>query len=87
MGGKQSKNIIFGTLNFSGICISPFEYHDSSADKDIMSEKFLQIMKRDIKDQKFMWDVGKIDQHLQKNRYTPIYNSDIFVEKNKLVNR
>lgn len=66
MGGSSSKDLLVGSLNFSGICLSPFEYHDCSVEKDFMSSKFQEIMKKYIKDEKFCWDVGKIDQKLQK---------------------
>lgn len=87
MGTLPSKDILIGTLNFSGICLSPFEYHDCSVEKDFMSFKFEEVMKNYIKDEKFVWDVGKIDQKLQKERYTPIYNRDAGVHDNKLVSK
>ena len=33
-----------------------------------------------MKDQKFNWDVGKIDQNFQKERFAPVYNANIFVK-------
>lgn len=39
------------------------------------------------KDPKFVWDVGKIDQKLQKERYTPVYNEEAGVKDGKLVNK
>ena len=50
MGTHPSKDILIGTLNFSGICLSPFEYHDCSVEKDFMSSKFEEVMKNYIKD-------------------------------------
>ena len=44
-------------------------------------------MKQYYKDEKFKWEVGKIDQKLQKERYTPIYNQNAGFENGKLVNR
>ena len=89
MGTNPSKNsLIVGTLNFSGICFSPFEYHDCSVEKDFMSSKFQDIMAQYIKDDKFVWDVGKIDQKMLKERYTPVYRNDVGVGSDgKLVNR
>lgn len=40
MGNKTSKEILIGTLNFSAICLSPFEYHDCTVEKDFLSSKF-----------------------------------------------
>ena len=44
-----------------------------------MSSKFQEIARQYIKDEKFMWDVGKIDQKLQKERYTPVYRHDVCI--------
>ena len=46
----RENNIVVGSLNFSGICLSPFEYHDSSVEKDFMSSKFQEVMKKYFKD-------------------------------------
>lgn len=51
-------NIVCATLNFSGICLSPFEYHDCSVEKDYLSEKFRKIMNKYGKKQDFSWKVG-----------------------------
>lgn len=42
--GAKGDNFRIATLNFSGICLSPFEYHDCSIIKDVMSCKFDQIL-------------------------------------------
>lgn len=38
-------------------------------------------------DEGFKWDVGKIDQKLQKERYTPVYNKEVGVDHESLVDK
>jgi len=35
---------------------------------------------------KFKWGLGKIDQKLQKERYTPIYRSSAGIQNKRLIN-
>jgi hypothetical protein len=41
---NKKGHLVCATLNFSGICLSPFEYHDCSVNKDYMSDKFKKLM-------------------------------------------
>lgn len=34
---------------------------------------------------KFKWNLGKIDQKLQKDRYSPVYNKFVGIIGNKLI--
>lgn len=34
-------------------------------------------MDSEINDPKYVWNVGKIDQKVQKERYAPVYNKDV----------
>jgi hypothetical protein len=61
----NSDSIIAATLNFSGICLSPFEYHDCSVQKDFISDTFKRIMDQEIKEKDYTWKVGRIDLKLQ----------------------
>lgn len=84
---SDRQTIVAATLNFSGICLSPFEYHDCSVDKDFMSDRFKKLMDKNITQPNFSWDVGRIDLKLQAERYTPIYRKTAGVVNGKLINR
>jgi hypothetical protein len=37
------------------------------------------------KDNKFKWNLGKIDQKMQAERYSPLYNKNVGIENNKMI--
>lgn len=41
----------------------------------------------DFNTEKFKWNVGKIDQQIQSERFTPIYKANVGVENNKLMTK
>lgn len=44
----EGANLRVCSLNFSGICLSPFEFHDSSIEKDQISAKFDELLKLEL---------------------------------------
>lgn len=41
----------------------------------------------EIKEPDFVWNVGKIDKLIQKERYAPVYRKDVGVVGGKFVNK
>ena len=77
-----------GSLNFSGINISPFEYYDGSQEKTHLNHLFIKKLSAEYK-QLFAESpkLAKIDKSFQKDRYTLLYRSDVGVVRGKLINK
>ena len=72
------------TLNFGGVNISPFEYHDGSQEKSHLDEQFTQIFE-ECKEQK--WSIAKLDKVFQRGRYSLLYHHGCGVVRGRLINR
>lgn len=77
-----------GSLNYSGINISPFEYYDGSAEKTHLNHLFVEKLSAGSK-QLFAESpqLAKIDKSFQKGRYTLLYRSDVGVVRGQLLNK
>ena len=63
------------SLNFSGINVSPFEYHDGSQEKLHLNHLFRHLLQRDFKD--IPGDtatIARLDKSFQKGRYSLLYS-------------
>lgn len=53
-----------------------------------LSEIFLKLLKKKFPNfdkKQFKWNLGKIDQKMQSQRYTPLYNPKAGIVNNKLI--
>ena len=77
------------TLNYGGILNSPMEFFSNSETEvheiSLMFRSLLPTYVNTFDEKTFKWDVGKIDQKIQVERYTPIYRANVGVEDAKLV--
>ena len=74
------------TLNFSGINLNPFEYHDSSTEADQLNSLFVKNLAKH-RPGMTKWGVGKIDKYIH-NRMSVCYNDSFqLTEDGKLPNK
>lgn len=75
---NKSNDVLVATLNYGGILNSPFEFYSNHQDEEkIISQHFRDLIAHyypDFDPKTFSWKIGKIDQKIQKQRYTPIYS-------------
>lgn len=88
---KEEGSVLVGTLNYGGILNSPFEFYSNEQDEERkISDVFVQLLPHyypDFSKDTFAWKIGKIDQKIQKQRYTPIYSATVGVEDGKFINK
>ena len=76
------------TLNFSGINVSPFEYHDGSKDKENLNRCFRKLIDEYQKEHhECKWNIAKIDKILQRERYSILYRSTAGVIRGRLLDK
>ena len=88
--GSESKDnqLRVASLNFSGINVSPFEYHDGSQEKDILDKAFKAFLDCFNQDNPNTdWNIAKIDKIFQKERYSILYQSDCGCVRNRLLSK
>ena len=78
---ENSSILNIATLNYSGILLSPYEFYASEEENKVISrcsETFFKLAEEEFPEfgdkAKFKWEMGKIDQIWQKERYSPIYS-------------
>ena len=77
-----------GTLNYSGILLSPYEFYGDFEDSLSLAkigQQFLKLLEKEVK--KLEWDFGKLDQEWQKERYCPLYNPTSGVRNTFMMNK
>lgn len=76
------------TLNFSGINVSPFEYHDGSPEKTILDKTFKNLLDKYTEDNpKAFANLAKLDKVFQKERYTILYRTDCGCVRGRLLTK
>lgn len=90
MGIEPSKKeMVVATINYSGILLSPLEFYSQDHEKieKEVSQCFKKLLEEDpsFDSKTYKWSLGKIDQKLQKERYTPIYRESAGIENGKLI--
>jgi hypothetical protein len=94
---KKQKVISVISLNYSGILLSPFEFFSKetpvmSEIETTLSDIYKTLLKEyhpefseNKKENKFKWSLGKIDQKMQEERYSPLYNKGAGVDFKNLI--
>lgn len=88
MKKSKIKPLRVATLNFSGINVSPFEYHDGSPQKDLINQCFKKLLdqfQKENPDSK--WNIAKIDKILQRQRYSILYKPTAGVVRGRLLDK
>ena len=84
-------NLMFikvASLNFSGINVSPFEYHDGSQEKTLINTCFKRLLdSSQLQSLEEGANIAKMDLLFQKNRFTVLYKSNVGVLRGKLVSK
>lgn len=76
------------SLNFSGINISPFEYHDGSQEKMHINSCFKRLLDNyHSENSSHYGNIAKLDLMFQKSRYTLLYRNNVGILRGKLVSR
>lgn len=74
---------MIATLNYSGILLSPFEFYSEELRDDeqkissCFRKNMIKIVGEKAEEKGYKWKMGKIDQKMQRDRYTPIYGNNI----------
>ena len=76
------------SLNFSGINISPFEYHDGSQEKTTINACFKKLLDvYEAQNPQAYGNIANVDKSFQRDRYTILYRTDVGVLRNKLLSK
>jgi hypothetical protein len=77
----MDNSISVGSLNFSGINLSYFEYDDGSELFKSLNQKYQVIKEKEFPDMK-SWKGSGLDKKYKEHRYT-VLSGDLFISKLK----